>query len=98
MVGPSKAAFLQTSLLIPSRARGYRAVYHRPADISRTIQEKRMVCDMGSHLDCLIWQFHVDELLMHISHAYRIPFDEESFPDLVAKCSSEAASDKEMNS
>jgi len=57
-----------------------------------------MVCDMGSHLDCLIWQFHVDELLMHISHAYRIPFDEESFPDLVAKCSSEAASDKEMNS
>ena len=95
MVRPTKAAFLQTSLLIPSRARGYRAVYHRPADISQTIHEKRMVCDMGSHLDCLIWQFHVDELLMHVSQAYRTPFDEASFTDLVAKYTLEAASDQE---
>ena len=71
--------FLNQSILIQSRARGYRYMYQRPADIARTVRERHMVCEMGSFLDCYLWHQHVDELLAHASQAHKIEYDEQLF-------------------
>lgn len=78
--------FLHTSVLYQNASGTYRFV--RPADVARKIHDKRMVCDMGEYLDCVVQHHEVQEMTQAMAQAWKIEdfHDENTFLSCVYMC------------
>ena len=78
--------FLHTSILVRNVHGVYR--YIRPADVVQRIHEKRMVCDMGTQLDCYVYHMDVTTWTRAMADAWKVDAleDENTFLYCVDMC------------